>query len=474
MIPEALTFDDVLLVPQRSSVVSRKDVETRTQLSRNITLNIPLVSANMDTVTESAMAIIMAREGGIGIIHRFLSIKDQVREVQLVKRADNIVIDTPFTIGPYMSLADAKEAMHQHNVSGLLVLDDEGALVGIITRRDIVFEEDNNKLIRDIMTPKERLVTAGRDISPEEARKILAKHRIEKLPLVYENKLCGLITAQDIVKRLEHPKASRDKRGRLLVGAAVGVKEDFIERAEMLVKAGCDVLVVDIAHGHSDLAINTVRELKKKFSIDIIAGNVATAEGTSDLIEAGADAVKVGVGGGSICITRIVTGSGVPQLQAILDCAPVAKRAGIPLIADGGIRNSGDMTKAIAAGASTVMLGNVLAGTDESPGITIIRNGIKQKVCRGMASFGAHLGRKEREGQKDDNPNDYVAEGVEAMVPYRGKVSEVIQQLVGGLWSGMSYCGARTVLEIQQNARFTKMTQSGLRESHPHDVNVVK
>ncbi len=476
MITEALTFDDVLLVPKRSSVTSRKDVDTHTRLSRNIELNIPLVSANMDTVTESSMAITMARAGGIGIIHRFMSIEEQVKEVQHVKRADNIVINEPFTITPDKTLGDVKELLSHYQVSSILVVNYEGKLEGILTRRDMMWEDDMAKQVKEIMTSKESLITAPRTITHEEAKKILAKYRLEKLPLVDGvGALQGLITAADILKRIHHPKATKDARGRLRVGAAIGVKDDFLQRAQALVEAGCDVLVVDIAHGHSDLAINAVKELKKRMPhIDVIAGNVATVEGTKDLIEAGADAIKVGVGGGSICITRIVTGSGVPQLHAILECTKVAKEAGVPIIADGGIRNSGDMTKALAAGASSVMLGNLLAGTDESPGITIFRNGVKQKICRGMASLGANLGRKERQGEKDDNPNEFVAEGVEATVPYRGKSEEVIYQLVGGLRSGISYCGARNIAEMQQNAQFIKMSPAGLRESHPHDVNVMK
>lgn len=473
---EALTFDDVLLIPKRSSIISRKDVDTVTLLSRNINLNIPLVSANMDTVTESNMAIVLARAGGIGIIHRFLSIDDQVKEVQRVKRADNIVINEPFTITPDKTLGDVKELLSHYQVSSILVVNPDGQLLGILTKRDMMWEDDLTKPVNELMTSKEKLITAPRTITHEEAKKILAKHRLEKLPLVDERgKLQGLITATDILKRMHHPKATKDERGRLRVGAAIGVKDDFLQRAQALVEAGCDVLVVDIAHGHSDLAINTVKELKKRTpKTEIIAGNVATAEGTKDLIDAGADAVKCGVGGGSICVTRIVTGSGVPQLHAIIDCIKIGKQTGVPIIADGGIKNSGDITKALAAGASSVMLGNLLAGTDESPGITIFRNGIKQKICRGMASFGANLGRKERQGEKEENPNEFVAEGVEATVPYRGKAEEVIHQLVGGLRSGISYCGARNISEMQQNAEFLKMSPAGLRESHPHDVNVVK
>ncbi len=474
-IAEGITFDDVLLIPRRSAIISRKDTDLSTRLSRNIRLNMPIISANMDTVTEANMAIAIAREGGIGIIHRFMSVEQQVHEVEKVKRSESIVIEQPYTISPNNTVADAKNMMKDLGVSGLLVVDNEGRLSGIVTRRDVQFEQDKKK-IANIMT--KNVIKAQYGISIEEAKDILHKHRIEKLPLVDENnRVKGLITAKDINKMEEYPLASKDKKGRLLVGAAVGVKGDFMERTEALLEAGADIIVVDIAHGHSENAINAIKVIKKAFpNCELIAGNVATAEGTKDLIQAGADAVKVGVGSGSICITRIVTGSGVPQLTAIMDCAKVAKDYDIPIIADGGIRNSGDVTKALAAGASTVMVGSLLAGTDESPGVSITKNGKRYKIYRGMASFYASLGRKYREEGElniEEDLNDYVPEGVEALVDYKGSVKDIIRHLVGGLRSGLSYCGARNITELQQNAKFIKMTTAGYIESMPHDVKVM-
>lgn len=470
---KGLTFDDVLLVPKRSSVSSRKDVDTKTKLSRRISLNIPIVSANMDTVTDSAMAICVAREGGIGVIHRFLSIEEQVAEVLRVKRSEGFVVEHPHTIHCDKTLGDAKESMFKNSISSLLVVDNFGKLNGMLTSRDILFEVDNGKKIIELMTQKEKLVVAEPHISLDDAKQILKQHRIEKLPLVDATwEIKGLITTKDIKKMMEFPSACKDEKGRLRVGAAIGVKEGFLERAECLIRAGVDVLVIDIAHGHSDLALNTVRQIRQKLGdIELIAGNIATAQGAEDLISAGADAIKVGVGPGSTCITRIVSGSGVPQLTAILDCVEVGRREKIPIIADGGIKTSGDIAKALAAGASTVMIGGLLAGTDESPGIPITRHGRKYKLLRGMASLGASMGRKQRENEsKDENFNDYVPEGVEAIVPYRGSAKEVISQLVGGLRSGISYCGARNILEMQNNVEFIQMTGSGLKESHPHDV----
>ncbi|GIU71920.1 MAG: inosine-5'-monophosphate dehydrogenase [Candidatus Nitrosocaldaceae archaeon] len=474
-IREGLTFDDVLLIPKRSGVISRKHTDLSTRLSRNISLNLPIISANMDTVTESNMAIALAREGGIGIIHRFMTVEQQVEEVEKVKRSESIVIEQPYTISPSNTVADAKTIMKKFGVSGLLVVDKEGKLVGIVTRRDVQFESDNKK-INNIMTKS--VIKAKYGISIDEAKELLHKHRIEKLPLVDEkNRVKGLITAKDINKMEEYPLASKDKKGRLLVGAAVGVKGDFMERTEALLEAGADAIVVDIAHGHSENAINAMRMIKKAFpDCELIAGNVATAEGTKDLIDAGADAVKVGVGSGSICITRIVTGSGVPQLTAIMDCAKVAKEYDVPIIADGGIRNSGDITKALAAGASSVMVGSILAGTDESPGVSITKNGKRYKIYRGMASFYAALGRKYREEgglSMEEDLNDYVPEGVEALVEYKGSVIDIIRHLAGGLRSGLSYCGARNIIELQKNATFIKMTTAGYIESMPHDVKVM-
>lgn len=475
-IKEGLTFDDVLLIPKRSSVVSRSHVSLKTRLSRRISINMPIVSANMDTVTEANMAIAIAREGGIGIIHRFMSIEQQVNEVKKVKRAENIIIEQPYTVKQDQYLSDAVSKMSEYNISGLLVTDDDNRLVGILTRRDIMFESDMSKRVYDVMT--RNVITAKYGISIEEAKDMLHKYRIEKLPLVDEhNRVKGLVTAKDIMRMTEYPLAAKDKKGRLLVGAAVGVKGDFMERTDKLLDAGADVIVIDIAHGHSDNAINAIKDIRKAFpDCELIAGNVATAEGTKDLIDAGVDAVKVGVGSGSICITRIVTGSGVPQLSAIMECAKVAREYDVPIIADGGIRNSGDITKALAAGAHTVMIGSLLAGTDESPGVSITKNGKKYKIYRGMASFYASLGRKMREEGMlniDDDLNDYVPEGVEALVEYKGSVVEIVRHLLGGLRSGFSYCGARNIDELHRNAEFIKMTMAGYIESMPHDVNVM-
>jgi IMP dehydrogenase len=432
----------------------------------------------MDTVTESGMAIALAREGGIGIIHRFMTIEDQVDEVLKVKRSESVIIEQPYIIKPDMSVQDAENLMLQYGVSGLLVEENGKKLAGIITRRDITFETNHKSKISDLMS--KNVITAKEGTTIEQAKEILHNHRIEKLPVVdSNNRIVGLITSKDILKMDQFPHASKDKKGRLLVGAAVGVKGDYLERTEALLDAGSDAIVVDIAHGHSENAINTVHMIKKAFpNCELIAGNVATREGTNDLIRAGVDAVKVGVGSGSICITRVITGSGVPQLTAIIESVKVAKEYGIPVISDGGIRTSGDATKAIAAGSSSVMIGSLFGGTDESPGKTMIKNGKKFKMYRGMASFYASLGRRYRERDpqvvdSSDDLNDYVPEGVEAMVPYKGSVVEIIRQLVGGLRSGLSYCGAKTILEMHKNAEFIKMTSAGYMESQPHDVDVM-
>jgi IMP dehydrogenase len=430
----------------------------------------------MDTVTESGMAIALAREGGVGIIHRFLTIEDQVDEILKVKRSESVIIEQPYTVKPDSTVQDAKKVMAEYGVSGLLV-EDAGKLAGIITRRDITFEKNNKRKVSELMTKE--VITAKAGTTIEQAKEILHKQRIEKLPVVDEKKrIVGLITSKDILKMDEYPHASKDKKGRLLAGAAVGVKGDYLERTEALLEAGADILVVDIAHGHSDNAINTVHMIKKAFpNCELVAGNVATGDGARDLIKAGVDAVKVGVGSGSICITRVVTGSGVPQLTAVLDSVKVARDHGVPVISDGGVRNSGDMTKALAAGASAVMIGSLFGGTDESPGKTLVKNGKKFKMYRGMASFYASLGRKYREEGPEvadsDDLNDYVPEGVEAMVPYKGSVVEIVRQLAGGLRSGLSYCGAKTIPEMQKNAEFVKMTSAGFIESQPHDVDVM-
>lgn len=475
-IREGLTFDDVLLIPKRSPIISRSQTNLKTRLSRNINLNIPVISANMDTVTESPMAIALAREGGIGIIHRFMTIQDQVDEVLKVKRSESVMIEQPYTISIDSSVGYAKKIMHDFGISGLLIEKDK-KLAGIITKRDLLFETNFENNISSVMSKDVVFAEMGTTI--EKAKYILHKNRIEKLPIIDKDKhIIGLITSQDILKMEEFPNASKDKKGRLLVGAAVGVKGDYLERTEALLDAGADVMVVDIAHGHSDNAINCVHLIKKAFKdCELIAGNIATGQGTEDLIRAGVDAVKVGVGSGSICITRVITGSGVPQLTAILDSVKIAKEYDIPVISDGGIRNSGDLTKALAAGSSSVMVGSLLGGTDESPGKTLVKNGKKYKIYRGMASFYASLGRKYREeGQQiieSEDLNDYVPEGVEAMVSYKGSVVEIIRQLVGGLRSGLSYCGAKTINEMQQNAEFVRITTAGFIESQPHDVNVM-
>ncbi|HIH07193.1 MAG TPA: IMP dehydrogenase [Candidatus Nitrosotenuis sp.] len=474
-IKEGLTFDDVLLVPKYSDITSRSQTDLRTKLSKNISLNIPLISANMDTVTESAMAIALAQEGGIGIIHRFLTVEEEVEEVLKVKRSASVMIENPYMISPDQSAKDAMAYMREKGVSGLLVVKDS-KLAGILTHRDVIFEGESNKLVKDIMTKD--VITAKPGINLSEAKELLREHRIEKLPLVDTNgQVKGLVTSKDITHNENYPNASKDKKGRPLVGAAVGVKGDFMERTEALLEADADAIVVDIAHGHSENAISTIRNIKKAFpNCELIAGNVATAKGAEDLIKAGVDAVKVGVGSGSICITRVITGSGVPQLTAVYDCAQIGKKYDVPIISDGGTRTSGDLTKALAAGASTVMVGSLFGGTDESPGSFVMKNGKRYKIYRGMASFYAALGRKSKETGTvaiNDDLNDYVAEGVEAMVPYKGTVADIIKQLSGGVRSGLSYCGAHTIPQMQQNAEFIKMSRAGFAESQPHDVDLM-
>jgi IMP dehydrogenase len=476
----ALTFDDVLLVPKYSDVRTRKDVNTRAWLTGKIELGIPIVSANMDVVTESSMAIAMARLGGIGIVHRFLSIEDEAAEVARVKRSESFVIEDPFTLGPENSLADARRILKEQGIGGIMVVDKSRKLLGMLTTRDIVLQDNPTAKIKTIMTKREDLVTAPRNVSIENAYDLLKRNRIEKLPLVDRaGRLNGLITSGDLIKSRQFPNASKDKRGRLLVGAAIGVKGDSVERAGALLDAGADVLVVDIAHGHSSNAIDTIKTVKKTYgNVQIIAGNVATGEGTEAMINAGADAVKVGVGSGSICITRLVAGFGVPQLTAIMEGALAARDSGIPIIADGGVKSPGDVVKAIAAGASTVMIGSLLAGTDESPGAIINKNGRRYKLTRGMASLTATMDRKKKEDgdtRSRDNVEEIMdgrtPEGVEGLADYRGRTEEVVMELVGGLRSGMSYCGARTVGELQDNSEFMTITNAGLKESHPHDIH---
>ena len=476
-IREGLTFDDVLLVPKFSDISSRSQTDLSTRLSRNITLNIPLISANMDTVTESRMAVTMARQGGIGIIHRFLTINEQVNQVLKVKRSGSVMIENPYLVHQDETIGKALDIMNEKEVSGLLVVDSESRLVGILTERDVLFESlDSTKLVKELMTKD--VITSKLGTSMDEAKDILKNNRIEKLPLIDDKqKIHGLYTTRDILNIENYPIASQDSKGRPLVGAAVGVKGDFLERTEALLEAGTDAIVVDIAHGHSENAISTVKNIKKAFpDCELIAGNVATAQGVEDLIKAGVDAVKVGVGSGSICITRVITGSGVPQLTAVLDCAEIGKQYDIPIISDGGTRTSGDTTKALAAGASSVMLGSMLGGTDESPGSTISKNGKRFKIYRGMASLAAARGRKTKEtGQIDlgDDLNDFVAEGVEAFVPYKGTVTDILVQITGGIRSGLSYCGAHNILQMQKNSEFIKMSRAGFAESQSHDVDLM-
>lgn len=470
----ALTFDDVLLVPKRSSIRSRKDVSTSSCLTSGIQLEIPIISANMDTVTETHMAIAMAQQGGLGILHRFMGIEQQAEMVRKVKRAENLVVDQPLTISPDSLIDQARQRMIDADVGGLMVVDAENHLLGVVTTRDILLARNGNIQVSQVMTGREQLIVASPQESMEAARQKLFDSRVEKLPLVDEHgRLVGLITAQDIVKLQEHPKATKDVRGRLKVGVAIGVRADDIDRAGACVEAGADVLVVDIAHGHSDHTISMVKSLKSQFpKTPVIAGNVASAPGVADLAEAGADAVKVGVGAGSICITRVVTGFGVPQLSAIGDCAEMGHRLKVPIIADGGLRNSGDIVKALAAGASAVMLGSMLAGTEESPGAEVIRDGRQYKVVRGMASLSANVERRVVDkGQIDDEEwGEIVAEGVEAVVPFRGELEDVLNQILGGLRSGMSYAGARTIEELWEKAEFVRVTGAGQKESGTHDV----
>lgn len=473
-----LTFDDVLLVPKRSSIRSRSDVNTSTTLVPGIRMAIPVLSSNMDTVTEAPMAIAMAQAGGIGIIHRFMTIEHQVEQVRRVKRAESFVVENPITISPDVNLTVARGKMAEADIGGLVVVDDDGHLLGLLTSRDILLAGDPLIVAREVMTPRDQLIVAMDGEPLDAARLKLHEHRIEKLPLVDgQDRIMGLITAQDIVKLQQHPDATKDDKGRLRVGIAVGVRPQDHQRAAACVEAGADVLVVDVAHGHSDHAMSMVRQVKKQFpDIPLIAGNIATGDAVRDLAEAGADAVKVGVGSGSICITRVVTGYGIPQLTAIADCAQVGRALGVPIIADGGIRTSGDFAKALAAGASTVMLGSALAGTQEAPGAAVIRGGRQYKIVRGMASLTANVDRKEidrHESIEDDTWGEIVPEGVEAVVPYRGAVSDILHQFVGGLRSSMSYAGASTVEAFWDAAEFVRITAAGKTESGVHDVDVL-
>ncbi|MBD5134154.1 MAG: IMP dehydrogenase [Clostridiales bacterium] len=467
-----LTFDDVLLIPAESNVLPA-DVDLHTQLTKKVTLNIPVMSAAMDTVTEYRMAIALAREGGIGVIHKNMSIGQQAEQVDMVKRSENGVITDPFWLGPGHTLAEADELCAKYKISGVPICDG-GKLIGIITNRDMKFETDMSKLIDNVMT-KDHLVTAPEGTTLDEAREILRKHKVEKLPIVDEQfHLKGLITIKDIEKAQVYPNSARDEKGRLLVGAAIGVTADVLDRVAALVEAGADVLCLDSAHGHSRNILECVMRIKSLYpDVQLVAGNVATAEGTRALIEAGADCVKIGIGPGSICTTRVVAGIGVPQVTAVFDAAQVAAEYGIPIIADGGIKYSGDIAKAIAAGGNVVMLGSLLAGCEESPGDTEVYQGRQFKVYRGMGSLGAMAkGSKDRYFQQ--NNKKLVPEGVEGRVPYKGPVAETIYQMMGGLRSGMGYCGCGTIEELRTRAQFTQITSAGLKESHPHDIYITK
>ncbi len=476
IIGEALTYDDVLLVPNHSTVLPR-DVDVRTRLTRGIAMNIPLMSAAMDTVTESAMAIAMAREGGVGILHKNMSVSRQAEEVDRVKRSESGMILQPVTVKATQKVRDVLLLMNKYKISGIPVVDDHLRLIGIITNRDLRFEPDEDQMVSDIMT-REHLITAPVGTGLEQAKRLLMKYKIEKLPVVDKTGvLKGLITFKDILKKIRHPHACKDEHGRLRVGAAVGVTADTAERVGALVKAGVDLVIVDTAHGHSQGVIDTVKAVRKKYpALNLVAGNVGTAEGTRALIRAGVDAVKVGIGPGSICTTRIVAGIGVPQITAIMECAGVAAKAGVPVIADGGIKQTGDIAKAIAAGADSVMIGGLFAGVDESPGEKVLYEGRSYKIYRGMGSMEAmKAGSRDRYFQDaEDDLQKLVPEGIEGRVPFKGALGETIYQMVGGLRAAMGYSGARTIRELQVKGRFVRMTEAGLRESHPHDITITK
>ncbi len=470
---EGLTFDDVLLVPGKSEILPKETILT-THLTQKTVLNIPLMSAGMDTVTESRMAIAMARQGGIGIIHKNMTIEEQALEVDKVKRSEHGIITDPFFLSPMNKVSDALELMARYRISGVPIVDEDGVLVGIITNRDIRFEKSIEKPIDDVMT-KENLITGNLNISMDDALGKMREYKIEKLPLVDEKyRLKGLITIKDIEKSIQYPNSAKDSTGRLLVGAAIGITADMEERVEALKKSKVDVIVIDTAHGHSKGVLEAVKRIKEKYpEVQLIAGNVATAEATEDLIKAGADAVKVGIGPGSICTTRVVTGIGVPQVTAIINCSKVAKKYNIPIIADGGIKYSGDITKAIGAGANVVMAGSLFAGTDESPREGGLFEGRRNKEYRGMGSLAAmKAGSKDRYFQ--EHTNKFVPEGVEGRVPFKGCIGDIIYQMVGGLRSAMGYVGSKTIPELQEKAKFMKITSATLVENHPHDITITK
>ncbi len=469
-----LTFDDVLLIPQKSEVLP-KEVDVRTSISQGIGLNIPILSAAMDTVTESKVAIALAREGGLGVIHKNMPVKTQASEVDKVKRSESGMIVDPVTLPPDRSIGEALEVMRRFSISGIPITQ-KGKLVGIITNRDLRFEKNPSRKISEVMT-KGDLITVPEGTDLEKAKEILHEKRIEKLLIVdKKNNLKGLITVKDIMKNLQYPNACKDERGRLRVGAALGVSKDLLERAEALVEAGVDILVIDSSHGHSKGVLSSMGKIKSRFPrVPLMAGNVATSTGTRDLIDAGADCVKVGIGPGSICTTRVITGAGVPQITAIMDCAEEAEKQNVPIIADGGIKYSGDITKALAAGASAVMIGALFAGTEESPGETVLYEGRSYKMYRGMGSLEAmRSGSGDRYFQEEEDIKKMVPEGIEGRIPHRGFLSESIYQLIGGLRSGMGICGARNLAELRKKAKFIQITYAGLRESHPHGVKITK
>lgn len=471
--PLGLTYDDVLLVPRRSSVAHRGDVSTKTLLTKNIELNIPFISANMDTVTESAMAIALAHAGGIGIIHRFMSVERQVHEVKRVKRHEGFILYKPFTLHPSATLSQARKEAEQNHVESFIIVNEKDKVVGILTRRDMLFVDNDNTLVNKLMTSFEKLIYASPNISREKAKEVIKKHKIEKLPLIDKNKqLMGLITSRSLEHFSRYSDSTKDQYGRLRVGAAIGAVGDYLERARALVEAGIDALVIDVAHGHNEVALAAFSKIRKTYKdISLIGGNVATVEALKDLIKLGADAIKVGIGPGGLCTTRIVVGVGVPQLTAVIECSNFAKKYNIPIIADGGTNFSGDITKALAAGASCCMLAGWFAGTDESPGEIILRGGLKYKIHRGAASFLAVADRKiATDDIQVDRLNTIVAEGIEALVPYKGKVADVILQLLGALRSGMSYCNATSISELHKNAQFMRITEAGFREGKSHNV----
>ncbi len=473
---EGLTYDDVLLVPARSQIMPR-EVETTTHLTRSIRLNIPILSAAMDTVTESEMAIAIAREGGVGVLHKSMPIERQAAEVRRVKRSESGMILDPITLAPHHTVGDAREMMARHSIGGIPVVSESNKLAGIVTNRDLRFERAADVPLREMMTADE-LITAPMGTTLDEAEALLQEHKIEKLPVVdEEGYLKGLITFKDIQKKRKYPNACKDEHGRLRVGAAVGVTEDVLERVAALVEVGVDFVAIDTAHGHSEGVLQTVERVKTRFEeLDVVAGNVATEEGTRDLVAAGADCVKVGIGPGSICTTRVVAGVGMPQLTAVMECAKAARDQGVPVIADGGIKQTGDIPKALAAGASSVMIGGLFASVEESPGETVLYEGRKYKTYRGMGSVGAMAaGSKDRYFQDvEDEVSKLVPEGIEGRVPYSGTLGEVIYQMVGGLRAGMGYCGCADIEALKEKARFVRVTSSGLRENHPHDVKITK